>query len=107
MSTQRTREFQEWSVPIGYFLEHTAFDDETTRLLAKAFDETWEIVKRADRGLEDEGRTAATRAILAKSIIDLAKQGERDLGRLIDGALEGLGATELLKLRHRGWKAKR
>jgi hypothetical protein len=44
---------------------------------------------------ETDGKAEAARAILAKHIIEAAKQGERDQGRLRDGALVALAQSNL------------
>jgi hypothetical protein len=71
-------------------LKHTEFDDETTRLLTMAFNEVWEIIQAAGGPLVANDRAAVTRILLGQHLIDRARQGERDLDRLIDGALARL-----------------
>ncbi len=74
-------------------LEQVNFDYDTTRLLTEAFDEAWEIMKVAGGPLVEEDQAPSTRTLLAKHIVDLALQGERDLDRLIDGALDCLAGS--------------
>jgi hypothetical protein len=63
-------------------------DGDTRRLLALAVDQAWEVMKATDDPLVAEERAASTRDLLARHIVDLAKQGERNPDRLIDNALE-------------------
>jgi len=65
-----------------------AFQPEEVRILTAAFDKAWEAVQ-ASGAIFDTKRLAdaAARTIIAKHIIEAAKQGERDQGRLRDGAL--------------------
>jgi hypothetical protein len=67
-----------------------AFDPETVRVLASALDETWEIARADPITYKVDGDPEVARDLLAKHIVDLALQGERDRQRLIDGALERL-----------------
>ena len=73
---------------LALLLKQTEFDYETTRLLTMAFDEVWGIIQAAGGSLVADNRAAVTRSLLAQHLIDRAMQGERDLDRLIDGALE-------------------
>ncbi len=74
-------------------LEQVHFDYDTTRLLTEAFGEAWEIMKVAGGPLVGEDQAPSTRTLLAKHIVDNALQGERDLDRLIDGALDFLAGS--------------
>jgi hypothetical protein len=73
------------------FLEEyfdTAYQPEELRILTAAFDKAWEAVQASGAKFDETERTAvAARTIIAKHIIEAAKQGERDQGRLRDGAL--------------------
>lgn len=67
---------------IRYLTKHPeAFDPETVRILSDALDEAW---KHAAPNGSD---AVAVRDLLAERIVSLAKQGERDPQRLVDGAL--------------------
>jgi hypothetical protein len=77
-------------VPIDELLAHAAFDADTVVLLASAFDTAWDTVKRSGSPLAAEEKTAATREVLAKHIIELAKSGERNPRRLAEQALARL-----------------
>ena len=59
-----------------------------------AFDKAWEAVQ-ASGVIFDKAKADSARAILAKHIIAVAKDGERDHGRLRDGALVALAQSNL------------
>ena len=67
--------------------------DEVHTLIA-AFDKAWETIQ-ASGVVYPEAKAAIVRAILAKHIIAAAKNGERDHGRLRDGALLALAQSNL------------
>ena len=71
-------------------LTRGVFDDETTRLLGSTFDTAWEAVKASDGPPADEPRT---RELLAKYIVAMAEQGERNPDRLVASALRRLGRS--------------
>jgi hypothetical protein len=60
-----------------------AFDPQTLVILETAFDEAWLTLKAI-------GNTSVKPDELARSMLRLAMEGERDPLRLHDGALEGL-----------------
>jgi hypothetical protein len=62
---------------------HSAFDPQTLVLLETAFDEAWLTLKSV-------GNRTVRPDELARSVLRLAMEGERDPVRLSDGALEGL-----------------
>jgi hypothetical protein len=63
---------------------HSAsFDPQTLVLLEAAFDEAWLTLKAI-------GNTTVRPDELARSVLRLAMEGERDPVRLHDGALQGL-----------------
>jgi hypothetical protein len=70
-------------MPIRAFLDGHKFDPETTRAMGLAF----EIVSSA---LHLEGHNTAAHEAIAKRIIALAQQGERDPERICDLVLAGL-----------------
>ena len=63
--------------------ETEGFDQETLHILGNALDEAWRRVKSNHLN----GRAHGARTVLAQHIFAMAKQGERDPHRLIDGAL--------------------
>ena len=77
-------------MPIDSLLENAAFDLDTTALLASAFDSAWETVKKSGSPLAANENADSTRDLLAKRIIKMGQQGERDRQRLVDDALAHL-----------------
>ena len=65
----------------------TAFQPEEVRILTAAFDKAWEAVQASGAKFDTKRLLEAARTVIAKHIIEAAKQGERDQGRLRDGAL--------------------
>jgi len=62
----------------------TAFDPDTVKQLCEAYD-------KARASLHDNGQPDVVNEVIARRIIALAKQGERDPDKLCAGALVGLG----------------
>ncbi len=62
---------------------NSSFDPQTLVVLETAFDEAWLTLKSV-------GNTTVEPDELARSVLRLAMEGERDPARLNDGALEGL-----------------
>ena len=69
-------------------------DDETTRIMGEAFD-------AACGGLRDTGQPALVREIIAKRIVEAAKKGERDPGRLHAAGLGRFGIRLAVALTQR------
>jgi hypothetical protein len=63
--------------------QHTSFDPQTLIVLEAAFDEAWLTLKSI-------GNTTVKPDELARCVLRLAMEGERDPVRLHDGALKGL-----------------
>jgi hypothetical protein len=88
---------------LGFLKEHSgAFDPNEVRTLVAAFEKAWESVQ-ASGAIFDTPATESARAILAKHIIEAAKQGERDQGRLRDGALVALALSKLRSVPSPQW----
>jgi hypothetical protein len=68
-------------------LANKAFDAETTHLLGSTFDAAWERVKASDSLPTDKGHVRSIRELLAKFIIAMVEQGEKDPKRLTNDAL--------------------
>jgi len=64
-----------------------AFAPEELRILTVAFDKAWESVQASGAQFDTNGHAETARAVIAKHIIEAAKRGERDQGRLRDGAI--------------------
>jgi hypothetical protein len=74
-----------------YLMDHPgAFDPEAISILSGALDDAWQVVEANKAALRMDGHPEAARNALAKHIVDIAKQGERDRQRLIEGALAAL-----------------
>jgi hypothetical protein len=71
-----------------------SFDPETLAVLTRAFDDAWREVQRTCASAPDETSSAA-RQELARRILVLASEGERDAERLKRSALHAIEATEL------------
>ncbi len=71
-----------------------AFAPDEVHTLVAAFDKAWETIQ-ASGVVYPEAKAEAVRAILAKHIIEAAKQGERDHAQLRDGALLALAQSNL------------
>jgi hypothetical protein len=72
---------QEFPMPIRPHLDGQKFDPETIRVMGLAFEMTLIALRLADRGdLANE--------VIARKILDLAKAGEHDPGRLCEGVLK-------------------
>ena len=74
-------------MPMRQHLQGHGFDPETARLLGLAFEIALVALQHADRVV------SLTRDAVAQKIIELAKAGERDPGRLCDPTLEALGTV--------------
>ena len=70
-------------VPIRRLLENQAFGPDEIRVLTTAFEDTLRTLRLADRA------DPATE-IIARKIIELAQQGERDPDRLRERAIQSL-----------------
>jgi len=62
---------------------NSSFDPQTLLILETAFDEAWLTLKSV-------GNKTVNPDELARSVLPVAMEGERDPGRLHDGALERL-----------------
>jgi len=63
------------------------FSPEDVRILVAAFDGAWRSLLASGMIFESDRESEAARDGLAKHIIEQARYGERDQGRLRDGAL--------------------
>ena len=64
-------------------MAYETFDSEILHIIGKAMDEAWRRVKFNHL----KGDANAARSVLASHIFAMARQGERNPQRLIDGAL--------------------
>jgi hypothetical protein len=69
-----------------YLKEHVgAFGPHEIRTLVAALDKAWETIQASGAKFDTAAHAESARAILATHIIEAAKQGEDDEGRLGDG----------------------
>ena len=61
------------------------FNSDELKLLAAAFEKAWTTVRAS--GAYGDGDAESARVVLARYIIEQAQTGERDEGRLSDGAV--------------------
>jgi hypothetical protein len=74
-----------------YLTDHpAAFDPETISILIGALDDAWQMVGADKPAFRMDGHPEGARNALAKHIVDIAKQGERDRQRLMESALAAL-----------------
>ena len=86
-----------------YLKKHPAvFNAEEVRVLTAAFDQAWQLMEASGAKFETDSHAEKVREVLAKHIIEAAKQGERDPQRLIEAAL--VGYTQALRLAARQTK---
>jgi hypothetical protein len=79
----------------GFLKDHSGvFGPDEVHILVAAFDSAWETVQ-ASGVRYPAAKAEQVRAILAKHIIGAAINGERDHGRLRDGALLALAQSNL------------
>jgi hypothetical protein len=80
----------------GYLKEHVgAFGPFEIRILVSAFDKAWESIQTSGAKFDTGAHAERARAVLAKHIIEAAKQGELDQRRLRDGALLAFAKSKL------------
>jgi hypothetical protein len=83
-----------------YLKEHVgAFGPHEIRTLIAALDKGWESLQASGARFDSTAHAESARAILATHIIEAAKQGEHDQGRLRDGALVAWAQSNL-----RSWR---
>ena len=73
-------------MPLTPFLKDTAFSPEEIGLLVRAYTDTLSMLRLIDR-------TDLATDLVARTIIELAKQGERDPVRLRDRTIEALSGN--------------
>jgi hypothetical protein len=69
------------------------FDDEMVAVFGSAFEAAWQSLQVSDSHLTHEPHIASTRELLAKWILVLGKQGERDRNQLVEKALAQLAQS--------------
>ena len=84
----------------GFHTGSGSFDPQTLLILETAFDEAWLTLKAA-------GNSTVRPDELARLVLRLAMEGERDPVRLHDGALEGLLPATAWRGREAGCRRRR
>jgi len=69
-------------------LHPAVFDPGTIHILSDALDDAWQVVQANQSKFKIDGDAEAARTLLAKHIVDMAKNGERDRQCLTEGALK-------------------
>ena len=77
----------------------SAFDPSTVHILTDAFEEAWVSLQTSGTPFHAVGHAQQTREILARSISEVAKLGERDQRGLRDAALAHLAEANIRKAR--------
>jgi hypothetical protein len=67
-----------------------SFGPDIIRVISDALDEAWRTVQANKRRFKVDANSSAARDVLAVHIIAMAKKGELDRQRLIEGALARL-----------------
>jgi hypothetical protein len=75
--------------------QSVVFEPETIQILTAAFDDAWASAQASGAPLAMNGYAIDAREILAKHIIEMGKQGERDRRRLCEDALAHLAKIKL------------
>jgi hypothetical protein len=77
-------------VPLGSLLAKSSFDPDTVQIMTSAFEAAWKALQQSDATLSAGGNAVAAREFLAKRIIEMGQQGERNQERLVADALAHL-----------------
>jgi hypothetical protein len=76
-----------------------AFDPDTVRIMAAAFDRAWGTLEAGGAPFSVGDYAERAREILARHIIQSARNGVRDQQQLCDGALLQLTRSDLTRVR--------
>jgi hypothetical protein len=68
-------------------LAQSAFEPETIDMLASVFENAWQKVEQSGSKLASPRYKRAAQEIIAKRIIEMAKDGKREPGELADDAV--------------------
>jgi hypothetical protein len=71
----------------------SAFDPETIKSLASAFEQAWNRVKKSGSAFASPRCERAAQEIIAKRIIEVAQRGEREPNRLAEDAVDHLARS--------------
>jgi hypothetical protein len=73
-----------------YIPPETAFDPETIELLASAFDDAWDQIRKSGSRFARPAYSRAMREVIARRIIDMAQQGMREQRALAEDSVRFL-----------------
>ena len=79
---------------IDSLFQQAGFNPNDTHILTEAFDQAWTKFKSSGHELSGEACAPSTRALLAKRIIETAKNGERNVGRLVEDGVSYLAEVK-------------
>ena len=80
------------------YFQQAYYGPDATRVMGAAFDKAYQSLHDADKAyqsLHDAGQPNIVKEVIAKRIISLARNGERDPDRLCDETLKTLGPQKL------------
>jgi hypothetical protein len=77
------------------FEAERAFDPDTIEILVTALEAAWTTLQASGAPFSEQRYADSARDVLAKHIIGIAHQGERDPRKLADDALLALAQTNL------------
>jgi hypothetical protein len=80
-------------MPIASLLAKSSFDPDTVQILTLAFEAAWQSIRSSDKSLLTGSNPVAIREFLAKRIIEMGQQGERNQARLVADALAHLAKS--------------
>ena len=75
----------------------SVFDPATVRILSDALDQAWGALQTSGATFLTDETANHAREVLARCIVEMAKLGERDHGRLRDAALAHLAEANIRK----------
>jgi hypothetical protein len=76
-----------------YIQPEAAFDPETIEVLASAFDDAWDQIRKSGSRFARPGYSRAMREVIARRIIEMAQQGMREQQALAEDSVRFLAAN--------------
>ena len=78
---------------LDYVLPGTVFDPEIIQMLASAFDDAWDRIKKSGSRFARPGYSWAMREVIARRIVEMAQQGVTDPQTLAEDAVRYVQAN--------------
>jgi hypothetical protein len=78
---------------LDYVLPGTVFDPEIIQMLASAFDDAWDRIKKSGSRFARPGYSRAMREVIARRIVEMAQQGVTDPQTLAEDAVRYVQAN--------------